>query len=86
MRAARRPVWASEVTRSGMPMPRSLRPGEEVSPVNLGFAEGATDAEDHALAVVSAHANGDESGAVADIAIYTNFVVGGVEGEVLDVW
>ena len=61
-----------------------LEAGEEVAPVDLGFGEGAGDAEDEAFAVVAADADGDEGGAVADIAVDADLVVGGVGEEVGD--
>ena len=55
---------------------------EEFSPVDFGFGEGAGDTKDHAFAIFAAHSDGFEGGAVANGAVDTNFVVGGVEGEV----
>lgn len=61
-----------------------LEPDEESAPVDFGLGERATDAEDHAFAVVAADADGFEGGAVAHGAVDADFVVGGVEDEVLD--
>ena len=61
-----------------------LEAGEEVAPMDLGLGEGAGDAEDEAFAVVPADADGDEGGAVADVAIDADLVVGGVGEEVGD--
>ncbi len=52
--------------------------------MDFGLGEGATDSEDHALAIVAADAVGDERGAVADNPVDADFVVGGVEGHVRD--
>ena len=52
--------------------------------MDLGFGKGAGDSEDHSLAVVAAHADGDEGGTIPDHTVDTDFVVGGVEGEVED--
>ncbi len=57
---------------------------EEFPPVDFGFGKGAADTEDHAFAVVAADADGLEGGAVAHDAVDADFVVGGVEDEVLD--
>ena len=61
-----------------------LETGEEVAPMDLGLREGAGDTEDEAFAVVPADADGDEGGAVADVAIDADLVVGGVGEEVGD--
>ena len=61
-----------------------LEAGEEVAPVDFGFGEGAGDAEDEAFAVVAANADGDEGGAVPDVAVDADLVVGGVGEEVGD--
>lgn len=61
-----------------------LEAGEEVAPMDLGFGEGAGDAEDEAFAVVPPDADGDEGGAVADVAVDADLVVGGVCEEVGD--
>ena len=84
LRAARRPLWASEVTRvrnADAALPEAVG---EVAPMDLGFGKGAGDSEDHSLAVVAAHADGDEGGTIPDHTVDTDFVVGGVEGEVED--
>ena len=57
---------------------------EEFAPVNFGFGEGATDAKDHAFAVIASDADGFEGGAVADGAVDADFVIGGIEDEILD--
>ena len=82
LRAAFKPLWASDVTRSGMPIPRSLRPTRK--PRQWTSASGATHSEDHALAVVAADAVGDEGGAIAHDAVDADFVVGGVDDQVRD--
>jgi len=61
-----------------------LEAGEEVAPVDFGFRESAGDAEDEAFAVVAADADGDEGGAVPDVAVDADLVVGGVGEEVGD--
>ena len=61
-----------------------LEAGEEIAPVDLGFGEGAGDAEDEAFAVVTADADGDQSGAIPHVAVDANLVVGGVGEEVGD--
>jgi len=50
--------------------------------MDLGFRQGAGDAEDGAFVIATIHADGDEGGAVAHDAIDANLVVGGVDGEV----
>jgi hypothetical protein len=52
--------------------------------MDLGLGEGAGDAEDDAFAVVPSDADGDEGGAVADVAVNADLVVGGVGEEVGD--
>ena len=61
-----------------------LEAGEEVAPVDLGFGEGAGDAEDEAFAIVPADADGDKGGAVSHIAVDADLVVGGVSKQVGD--
>lgn len=61
-----------------------LERDEQFAPVDFGFGEGATDSKDHAFAVLAADADGFECGAVARSAVDADFVVGGVEDEVLD--
>ena len=63
---------------------RGAEAGVEVAPVDLGFGEGAGDAEDEAFAVVAADADGDEGGAVPNVAVDADLVVGGVGEEVVD--
>ena len=50
--------------------------------MDLGFRQGAGDAEDGAFAIAAAHADGDEGGAVAHDAVDAHLVVGSVDGEV----
>lgn len=76
------PLWASEVMSSGMPMPRSLSPVRELAPMHFGFGEGAADSEDHAFAIVTPNAVGDEGGAISHCAVDADFVISGVEGHV----
>lgn len=52
--------------------------------MNLCFGESAGDAEDEAFAVVAAHADGDEGGAIPYHAVDTDLVVGCIEGEIDD--
>ena len=52
--------------------------------MNLGFGEGAGNAEDKAFAVVATDADGNEGGAVADVAVDADLVVGGVGKEMGD--
>ncbi len=52
--------------------------------MDLGLGQSATDTEDHALAIVPTESVGDQSGAVADDPVDTDFVVGGVDGHVCD--
>ena len=59
-----------------------LEAGEEVAPVDFGFRERAGGAEDEAFAVVPPDADGDEDGAVPDVAVDADLVVGCVGGEV----
>jgi len=61
-----------------------LETGEEVTPVDFGFGEGAGDAKNEAFAVVAADADGDEGGAVPDVAVDADLVVGGVGEEMGD--
>jgi len=61
-----------------------LEAGEKLTPMNLGFGEGAGHSENDTLAITAAHARGDEGGAVPDNAVDTDFVVGGVDSEVED--
>lgn len=61
-----------------------LESGQKSAPVDFGLGQGATDTEDHTLAVVAPDAVGDEGGAVADDPVDTDFVVGGIDGHVCD--
>jgi hypothetical protein len=54
---------------------------KEGSPVNFGFAQGDTDAEEGAFAV-GADAQGDEDGAVAELAVLADFFVAGIQDEI----
>ena len=54
---------------------------EEGPPMHLGFTEGDADAEDGALALGS-DAQGNEDGAVAELAVVADFFVTGVEHEI----
>lgn len=52
--------------------------------MHLCLGEGAGNAEDEAFAVVPADPDGDEGGAVPDVAVDPHLVVGGVGEEVGD--
>jgi len=56
----------------------------ESAPVNFGFGQGAGHAENHSFAIVTAHADGDEGGAISYRAVDSHFVIGSVESEVGD--
>ena len=58
-----------------------LKGGQEVAPVDFGFAEGDTDTEDGAFAL-GVDVDGDEDGAVEDLAAVADFFVAGVEGAI----
>jgi hypothetical protein len=54
---------------------------EEGAPVNLGLAEGDADTEDGAFAFgIDAH--GDEDGAIADLAVESDFFVTGIKDQI----
>ena len=52
--------------------------------MDFGFGEGAGDAEDEAFAVVAPDPDGDEGGAIPDVAVDADLVVGGIGEEVGD--
>jgi hypothetical protein len=62
-------IWVDEVRNADVTLPEAVG---EVAPVDLGFGEGAGDSEDHSFAVVAAHADGDEGGAIPDDTVDTN--------------
>ena len=54
---------------------------EEGAPVNFGFAEGDTDAEQNAFAI-SADAQGEEDGAIKQLAVLPDLFVAGIQEEI----
>lgn len=84
MSVAFRPLWASEVTGSGIPDAAFLEAVQKDAPVDLGLGQRATDTEDHAFAVIAADPVGDKCGAVTDNTVDTDFVVGGIKGHLFD--
>ena len=61
--------------------PSGLKRGQEVAPVNLGLAEGGADAENGAFPI-GADPDGDEDGAVQELAALSDFFVSGVQDHV----
>ena len=59
-----------------------LEAREEPAPVHFGFRECAGNTKDKAFAVIASDADGDEGGAVADVAVDPDLVVGGVGKQV----
>ena len=58
-----------------------LEAGEEGAPVDLGFAQGDADAQDGAFAI-GADAQGDEHGAIEDLATLADFFIAGVNEDI----
>ena len=58
-----------------------LKAGEELAPVDLGLAEGDADSENGALAV-GADTQGDEDGAVDEMAAEADLFVAGVDEDI----
>jgi transposase-like protein len=58
--------------------PSGLKRGQEVAPVNLGLAEGGADTENGAFPI-GADPDGDEDGAVQELAALSDFFVSGVQ-------
>jgi len=84
LRAALRPLWVSEMARSGMPDATFLESIQKVTPMNFGFGKSTADAQDHAFAVIAPDSAGNEFGAVADHPADADLVVGGIEEELGD--
>jgi hypothetical protein len=61
--------------------PSGLKRGQEVAPVNLGLAEGGADTENGAFPI-GADPDGDEDGAVQELAAVSDFFVSGVQDHV----
>jgi hypothetical protein len=61
--------------------PSGLKRGQKVAPVNLGLAEGGADTENGAFPI-GADPDGDEDGAVQELATLSDFFVSGVQDHV----
>ena len=61
--------------------PSGLKRGQKVAPVNLGLAEGGADTENGAFPI-GADPDGDENGAVQELAALSDFFVSGVQDHV----